>query len=890
MRSKSAAIPGRRLGRSTIKRYSEAPAGRDTGALASVPACKSPQSRIFAIALALAVALLLAAPARGGAVELPSGFEADTLDIPRYTEPGEDWITGLQNPTAVDFASDGRMFVAEKYGRIKTFSSVSDQTPTLTADLTRDVQARFDRGLLGMKLDPDYPAQPYIYVSYTYDAPVGGTAPSPPPNTHNADGSDVCNEFPPDYTQCIASGRVARIRLDPATGVASNGSADQPLNPPQALLVSNWCQQFNSHSIGDLEFDSSGMLLIGGGDGASFGTADYGQFGNPCADPANEGGALRSQDWRTAGDPLGYSGAIIRVDPHATPADPTQTNPAAVLAYGLRNPFRFEIRPGTTELYIGDVGWNTWEEIDAATTSLAPGQQPLNFGWPCYEGSAVQPEYSALGQAHAPLCQSLYALGAGAVTNPVFSYVHEQPVAGSGDICQVDQGSALAGLAFYQPALAPPGRVFPPDYAGALFIVDAARGCIWTMQPGPGGAPNPATIAPFASHPDQEVFTPVDITQGPDGALYVPNIWDDSIMRIRYFEPVAALSADRDHGPLPLQVHFDASGSADPAGQGLHYAWDLNGDGQFNEGSDQPTATATYTDPANVTAGVRVTDISGDSDTESLTVYPGDLGPPVPSIDSPAPTLQWTVGDTIPYSGHATDPDGDSPRLDWEILIRHCPSACHTHQLGTNPNTSSGQVVAPLHEDPSHLQLRLTATDSRGMSTTATRDLYPRRVTVMLISEPAGIPLAFGGQTVAAPFETTIPAGGEANVAAPVSAVVRGTRYRFDGWSDGGEPAHGISPREDLALVAHYSGPLARVRLRSRPEGIRVRIGPLRRRAPFTDMLPAGSTRTLLAPRRVKHDGRTWLFRRWSTGGPRRQKITVGEDPGFTAIYRVKPR
>jgi len=848
------------------------------------------------------VASLLGLPARSGALDLPPGFQADTLDIPRYNEPGQNWITGLQSPTAIDFAPDGRMFVTDKNGRIKTFSSVNDQTPTLTADLTRDVQSRGDRGLLGMKLDPAYPDQPYVYVSYTYDAPIGGTAPSPSPNTHSVSGGDGCSEQPPNYDQCVASGRVARIRLDPLTGVASNagGTADQPTNPPQVVLVNNWCQQFASHSIGDLEFDSSGMLLIGGGDGANYTTADYGQFANPCGDPTNEGGALRSQDWRSSGDPLGYSGSIIRVDPHATPADPTQPGAGTVLAYGLRNPFRFEVRPGTTELYIGDVGWDTWEEIDGGTTSLAPGQQPLNFGWPCYEGSAVQPEYSALGQAHAPLCQSLYASPAGTVTNPLFSYQHGDPAADSGDNCQVNQGSAMSGLAFYQSGLAPPGHAFPADYAGALFIADASRGCIWTIRPGTGGGPDPSTVAEFASHPDDEVFVPVDITQGPDGALYIPDIWDDSITRIAYFgdnaPPVAKLSADRVYGPTPLQVHLDASGSTDPEGGDLHYAWDLDGDGHFDDGSDQPTETQVYGSASNITASVRVTDALGNFSRAHLIVFPGDLGPPAPSIDTPAASLQWTVGDTIAYSGHATDPDGDTPRLDWEILIRHCPSACHTHQLGTNPNSSGGTVVAPLHEDPSHLQLRLTATDSRGMSTTATRDLYPRRITVMLVSEPAGIPLTFGGHTGAAPWETTMPAGGEGNVAAPASAVLHGTTYRFDGWSDGGEPVHGISPRENLALVAHYSGPpvpraqVAQVLLRSKPRGIPLRIGAFRHRAPFSDKLPAGSTRLLVAPRRVKHDGRTWLFRRWSTGGPRRQKIIVGEDPVFTAIYRLKPR
>ena len=838
--------------------------------------------------LFLAAAFLMA-PTRGTALQLPHGFQADTLDIPRYNEPGQDWISGLQSPTAIAFAPDGRMFIAEKNGRIMTLSSIADTTPTLTADLTRDVQSRFDRGLLGMKLDPAYPGQPFIYVSYTYDAPIGGTAPSPPPNTHNSDGSDFCTEQAPDYTDCVASGRVARIRLDPATGVASNGTADQPLNPPQTILVNNWCQQFNSHSIGDLAFDASGMLLIGGGEGASFMTTDYGQFGDACGDPADDGGALRSQDWLTSTDPLGYDGTIIRVDPHGTPADPTQTDPAAVLAYGLRNPFRFEIRPGTTELYIGDVGWNTWEEIDAAQTSLAPGQPPLNFGWPCYEGSSPQAGYDALGQSHAPICQALYGQPPGAVRNPLFAYSHGNPVAGN-DNCQVDQGSALAGLAFYEPGLAPPDRVFPPEYSGALFIADASRGCIWTMRAGAGGAPDPSTVSKFASHSDAEVFTPVDITQGPDGGLYLPNIWDDSITRIRYLVPAAALSADRSWGPLPLQVHFDASASGDPAAGGLHYEWDLDGDGQFDDGSDQPTATMTYTSPANVDVGVRVTDMFGTTDTTRFTVYPGDVGPPVPAIDSPAANLQFAVGDPIPYSGHATDPDGGTPRLDWEILVRHCPSACHTHELGTNPDSPRGTVVAPLHEDPSHLQFVLTATDSRGLSASTTREVYPRRVRVLLGSQPPGVPLTFGESTATAPFETTMPAGGQAIVAAPDTASLGGVSYSFDGWTDGGEAIHGISPREDSALVARYSGPRARLRLRSLPRGIPLRIGSLRRRAPFSDELTVGRGHTLYAPRRVRHDGRIWVFRRWSNGEGRRQSVSIAEPSTLTAIFRREPR
>src|SRR5262249_55044640 len=83
----------------------------------------------------------------------------------------------LTEPTAVEFASDGRVFVAEKSGIIKVFASLTATTPTVFADLTTQVYNNFDRGLLGMALDPAFPAKPYVYVLYTRDADIGGVAP-----------------------------------------------------------------------------------------------------------------------------------------------------------------------------------------------------------------------------------------------------------------------------------------------------------------------------------------------------------------------------------------------------------------------------------------------------------------------------------------------------------------------------------------------------------------------------------------------------------------------------------------------------------------------------------------------------------------------------------------
>src|SRR4051794_18521046 len=75
-------------------------------------------------------------------------------------------LSGLTNPTAVRFASDGRVFVAQKNGMIQVFSSLGATTSTTFADLRANVDDYWDRGLLGMALDPNFPVTPYVYVLY----------------------------------------------------------------------------------------------------------------------------------------------------------------------------------------------------------------------------------------------------------------------------------------------------------------------------------------------------------------------------------------------------------------------------------------------------------------------------------------------------------------------------------------------------------------------------------------------------------------------------------------------------------------------------------------------------------------------------------------------------
>lgn len=119
-------------------------------------------------------------------------------------------FSGLVEPTVLAFASDGRVFVAEKSGLIKVFASLTATTPTIFADLRTNAHNYADRGLLGMALHPNFPATPYVYVLYTYDAAKGGTAPrwGLPGGTF-----DDCPTPPgPTDDGCVVSGRLSRLQ------------------------------------------------------------------------------------------------------------------------------------------------------------------------------------------------------------------------------------------------------------------------------------------------------------------------------------------------------------------------------------------------------------------------------------------------------------------------------------------------------------------------------------------------------------------------------------------------------------------------------------------------------------------------------------------------------
>jgi glucose/arabinose dehydrogenase len=733
-----------------------------------------------------------------GASTLPTGFRDSVV------------FSGLTNPTVLQFAPDGRIFVGQKNGVIKVFQSLTDTSPVTVADLSTEVDDYWDRGLLGMALPPDFPTNPYIYVLYTYDAPPGGTAPT---------WRDGCPTPPgPTTDGCVVSARVSRL---PITGNVMSG--------PEQMLVSGWCQQFPSHSIGTLLFGRDGDLYVGAGDGASFNNVDYGQYGstyagdlaNPCGDPPGavgtalnpptaEGGALRSQSVRRTDGPASLDGAVLRIDPvtgAGVPGNPffssSDPNARRIVAYGLRNPFRFTQRPGTDELWIGDVGWNTWEEIDRV---LSPASSTAsNFGWPCYEGASPQGGYQGAGLN---LCSSLYSTP-GSVIAPYYAYNHNNCVV-SYTGCHTG-GSSITGVAFYQ------GGSYPSQYNGALFFADHSRNEIWAMMPGADGLPGPSNIQSFVGvdATGGAAGHPVDLKIGPGGDLFYVDMDDGTVHRITYTAanrpPTAAITASPTNGPLPLTVSFDGSGSSDPEGKPLSYSWDLNGDGTFGDATG-PTASFTYTTAGVYHPSLRVTDDQGATDTASVTITAGNTAPAA-VIDSPASTLTWKVGDTIPFSGHATDPqDGTLPAsaLSWSLILHHCftPTDCHTHLIQTVSGIASGSFTAPDHEYPCWLEVQLTATDSGGLTSTTSVRLDPKTVVLTFKTNPGGLVLSdlvVNEAPRVTPISVTVVVGSANSVSAPSPQIFKKSTYYFASWSDGGPQSHTITaPAVNTTYTATY--------------------------------------------------------------------------------------
>ena len=292
-------------------------------------------------------------------------------------------VSGLQRPVDLQADGSGRLFVIEKSGRIRIIQDGQLLEASFLDITDRVNDSSNEMGFLGLAFHPNYAQNGFFYVNYT-----------------GSGGNTFISRFQ-------ASGDVA----DP--------------NSEKILLTVE--QPFPNHNGGVVIFGPDGFLYAGLGDGGS--------QGDPFGNAQNTGVLL---------------GKILRLDvdngePYAIPTDNPFGN--EVWAYGLRNPWRISFDKLTGDLYIGDVGQNTWEEIDFLPAGSAGG---TNFGWDFREGAH---EYSGTAPS--------------GLVDPVAEYSHSEG------------GCSVTGGYIYRGSM--------PEWNGIYLFGDYCTGFIWGLIRSGGG-------------------------------------------------------------------------------------------------------------------------------------------------------------------------------------------------------------------------------------------------------------------------------------------------------------------------------------------------------------------------------------------------------------------
>ncbi len=426
---------------------------------------------------------------RENGIRLDGVYVTNTDDAPSTDDldeiPGDDTVTppaptgefrrtdivigGISSVTDVKYAGSlgDVVYAAERAGRIRLVVD-GDLISTPFVDITDDVNGTRDRGLLAIELDPNFPTEPYVYAMYTYDPPEAASGSGLAARDANgnragrvvrftADASTGYRTAVPNSQEVIVGKRSTWDNISgpdkDSTGrsnfdLPASGTPEDPRNNGQ--YVNDFiASDSQSHSVGDLAFGADGNLYITTGDATSYGAVD------PRTKYVQDLDTLR--------------GKVLRVDPdtgRGLSDNPFWTgdsddNASRVWSLGLRNPFSVAVQ-ADGDLFIGDVGWGTVEEINrVATGGTGGGSGEENFGWPWYEGRYTGANQTN-GYRNEPAAGPFYAGETvdGDLTLPVFSRDHSQGARAFiiGDFLE--------------------GNAWPSEYRNSLLLVDWNSGVV----------------------------------------------------------------------------------------------------------------------------------------------------------------------------------------------------------------------------------------------------------------------------------------------------------------------------------------------------------------------------------------------------------------------------
>ncbi|WFE26576.1 ThuA domain-containing protein [Solwaraspora sp. WMMD791] len=671
---------------------------------------------------------------------LTESFEKITLD------------SNTSNPMELDIAPDGRVFYIERDGRVQIVKP--DTGSTVTA-IDLDVFTGNEDGLIGIRLDPDFADNGWVYLYY---APNDGVA------------RNLLSRF-----------TVTGDTIDPAS--------------EKAVLQVDTQRNTCCHAGGTMTFDSQGNLYLATGDNTN-------PFESSAYTPIDERAGRQDYDaQRTSGNTNDLRGKVIRIHPEddGTYTIPegnlfapgtAQTRPE-IFAMGFRNPFRIGMDLATDTLYVADYG------PDASSDNPNRGPRglvewnivdtPGNYGWPyCTGTNEAYNDYQfpsgpsgAKFDCSAPVNNSPNNTG---LTNlpPAIPATVDYGYSGDARYPEIGGGGApMGGPVYRYDADLVSERKWPAYYDGKALLGEWNQSKMYTMQVGADGT-ELVDINQLLT--GMSFIRPMDFEFGPDGALYMiewgsgfgGNNDDSGVYRIDYIAgaraPIAQASANPTSGPAPLTVQFSSEGSRDPDGGTLTYAWTF-GDGGT---SDQANPSHTYAEAGTYTAQLTVTNPNGRTAVANVPVTVGNTAPTV-TIEFPPAGGFFNWGDQVEYTITVTDPeDGeiDCDRVQLQVLLGHDE---HAHPLDQHTGCS-GVVQTQLAdghgaEADVFTVFEATYTDNGGaagagpLTGRAIELLQPKRKQAEYYTVTGRVADATGGGDPGVQLETSSdPAGGGQNI------------------------------------------------------------------------------------------------------------------------------
>src|ERR1700712_3552672 len=528
---------------------------------------------------------------------------------------------GLLSPTALTALPDGRLLVVQQSGVIRT---VKDGVMLAESYWeVPNVDSTYERGCLGIVPDPSFETNHFIYAYCS----IKGDSTS---DNHVLRGTEV------------------------------DGRAD-PSSIMQLLALPEIRVQF--HMGGALRFGMDGMLYVAVGN--------------------HEDGPVDNSNSQMLSNPFGK---ILRIRPDGSvPDDNPFVNEAgaytAIWAYGYRNPFAFDVQPGTGRMLVGDVGQSAWEEIDDS-------KRGANYGWSLAEGPSTDPRYEA----------------------PLYAYEHK------------NGRCAVTGGAFYNPK----NVQFPEEYVGTYLYEEFCTGNIEVLDPAT------AQMRPFVSG----INYPTNLAVAPDGSIYYLARNQDTMT---HDPSVGTLSKISYSGSAAPRISKNPASQTIVVGDPVTFevtAQDSMTIQWQRDGMDIPGATGTkytieHTAAEDNAAHFVAAAQNGFGKTSSLAaeLTVTSNRPPVAAIQGKE-RIEYAPGEMVTLKGTGTDAeDGVLPAsaFNWQVDYQH---DTHSHPLlGATSGSDSLTFMVPAfeaEEADTWVRVELFVKDSAGAMQRAYRDIYPR--------------------------------------------------------------------------------------------------------------------------------------------------------------------